>query len=632
MTAFRASRGKGGRPGVGRLWGGLLLLAGLAGSIDPVFAAELAQGAPIQLIPPRPQNQTTPQQGSPQGPANPQPVLTQPAPGFGAAPPAAITAPIPAGPKGIEIDKLGGLDTDGLGALDPEQGGLGFDLWRSTPHALVERLIPALPAALPSPTLRDLARRLLLSTANPPEGPRSDGPSLLSLRVQKLAEMGDLAGLKALSGAIPASVDDETLTRLRVETRLVDGAADAVCPEVAGILRRYPNAYWQKLQIFCQALDRKGQPVEVGLSLLREEGEDKDQAFFTLIDALMGAKGVKVTSLDDATPLHLAMMRAAEQTLPEDVLRSPLPVILRAVAMSPNASPDLRLAAAERATLVGALSGASLAKIYDGVPVSEDELENALGKAQANYGPQARVLLYRAAKTQSMPLARAEALRAALSLAHAAGDFELAVAVNLPLIEQMTPSPELRFFAPEAARALFYAGKLDQAQGWLAMARQEGATNVRSAEVSVELWPYTRLAGAAPGAWDNNRFLAWYAIQKAKKDAEAKLVDQQAARLLSLLSALGVPVAETAWQPLLGATDGEPAAMPSVAVWQALKDAAASGRRGETLLLALLSIGSTGPAGANPVALEGVVDALRKVGLESEARRLAIEAAVAAGV
>jgi len=64
----------------------------------------------------------------------------------------------------------------------------------------------------------------------------------------------------------------------------------------------------------------------------------------------------------------------------------------------------------------------------------------------------------------------------------------------------------------------------------------------------------------------------------------------------------------------------------------ATQDAAARGRIGETVAGVLAALGAAGPAAAHPVALGGALAALRAVGLDFEARSLALEAALAEGV
>ena len=628
MTASRASRL------ATALLGALLLSAAHAdaGASQPLPQLAQAQGAPIQIVPlppPQPNEGATPGAGA-QPPAQAEPAAPA---GTGAAPAQAGqpagAAQAPAWPKGIEVDKLAATGREAAGVLDARQGGLGAELWRGTPHALVEGLIQALPAGIPSPALRELARRLLLTSAVPPEGPPSGGPDLLSLRAQKLAEMGDFADLKALLAAAPGTAGEETLARIGVEARLLEGETDLVCADIGNLIRSYHSLYWQKVQVFCQALAKKNQEVDAGIGLLREEGDDKDGAYLTLIDAIMGNKSAKVTSLDAATPLALAMMRAAKQTLPEEAMRHAQPAVLRAIADGAEAGSDLSLVAAERAELQGALTGEALRRIYEGVKLSDGELQNALSRAQAEYGPRARVLLYRAAKTETVPTARAEALRTALSLARSANLYELAVAVNLPAIEALTPSTELGFFASEAGRALVYAGEIDMAEGWFSVA---DAGSRAGDSAATELWPYARLLASDADAKDNERLLGWRTEEKAKAGAEAKLVDERAARLLGLAAALGKPFQGAAWQSLYLASDAEPAAMPPLPLWQGLRAAVQDGRRGEAVLLTLLAVGSAGLHNANPIALAAVIESLRHLGLDKDARRLAIEAAVGAGI
>ena len=607
MTASRASRGA----------AALLSLALLAAGAG---AHALAQGAPLELFHPNPPA-PTPADQTQAGPVS--------TPAAGGSPGAA-----PAAPKGIEVNRLGGIDPDALGTLDPRQSGLGADLWGGVPRAVVARLVPAIPAALPSPTLRDLARRLLLASAVAPEGPKGEGPSLVSLRAQKLVEMGDTADLRALSDVIPRSFEDEALARTIIEARLIDNDTAGACAQIGQHIHRYQGTFWQKAQIFCQALDHQTQQVEMGIGLLHDEGE-VDPAFYGLAETLIGAKGYKVESLAAATPLLLAMTRAAAAPIPPDVLRSPSPAMLRVVATSPNASAELRLAAAERAASLGALPFEALDEVYDQTPASDAELKDALSRAQAAYSPRARALLYRAAKSASQSTARAADISAALSLARTAGVYGLAVVANLPLVKTLPPSPELASFALEAGRALYYAGRADAAQDWLVLAERQASASAAAADAAAGLWPLARLAAPSPAPWDEHRFLAWRNTQRPQGEA-AQPSDARAAeranRLLGLFSAAGEAVPDSAWQTLYPRGGAEPAAMPSQAIWHGLAAAAAAGRRGETVLLALVAAGADVPASANPIALDQVVESLRRVGFERESRQLAVEAAAAAGL
>jgi hypothetical protein len=74
------------------------------------------------------------------------------------------------------------------------------------------------------------------------------------------------------------------------------------------------------------------------------------------------------------------------------------------------------------------------------------------------------------------------------------------------------------------------------------------------------------------------------------------------------------------------------AGAPGLGLRIALGHAAAAERRGETVALSLAALGNAGPAPTNLLAVDMAVRALRKVGLAVEAQRMALEAAVAAGL
>jgi hypothetical protein len=64
----------------------------------------------------------------------------------------------------------------------------------------------------------------------------------------------------------------------------------------------------------------------------------------------------------------------------------------------------------------------------------------------------------------------------------------------------------------------------------------------------------------------------------------------------------------------------------------ALGDAAAAGQSGGTVLLTIAALGPEAPEGSHPLALGYAISALNAVGLGGDARALAIEAALAAGL
>jgi hypothetical protein len=153
------------------------------------------------------------------------------------------------------------------------------------------------------------------------------------------------------------------------------------------------------------------------------------------------------------------------------------------------------------------------------------------------------------------------------------------------------------------------------------------------------LEPRIRVAHApsGPGAVPTWRMLAdWRALRTAETEdhsGDLPLLDRRHTLLLGLLQALGEPIGAGAWEPVLldAVVDAAPA-MPDAAILRALDGAAAEGRVGEVAALALIAIGPDGPDSVHPEALFRAVAALKAVGLEPDARALALEALATAGV
>ena len=68
--------------------------------------------------------------------------------------------------------------------------------------------------------------------------------------------------------------------------------------------------------------------------------------------------------------------------------------------------------------------------------------------------------------------------------------------------------------------------------------------------------------------------------------------------------------------------------IPSTALRYQLHDAARNNRIAEVVCISLIMLGSEGPSKSGLVTLNAVIRALRQINLESDARKIAIEAAI----
>lgn len=591
------------------------IAAGLA-AILFLPGASLAQqsgsgGGPLLLAPPQRLE-----------PPKPQPTDTAPA--MPAKPDPAKPTQVPAA-GGVEVDALQTIDPDSVGTLTQEDGGFGEEMWTGTSRRLIEGLLPRIPVNISSSAMRGLMRRLLLSAA---PVPKSDVPgvSLISQRVGLLAMMGDLEAVHALLQASPDRSSNSNLARIETDTLFLGNDNARACGLAAGRIAEETDPYWQKAFIFCQALADELDKAELGVALLRELGVE-DEAFFALTNSLGGGEKT-IESMAEPAPLQLAMARAANVQLPADVIAGNRPAVLRTVATSPNASIELRLESAERAEAAGALPAETLRQLYTAISFSKEDLANPLSRTEAESGPLSRALLYRTAVIQTVPTAQAEAVARALELGREGGRYASTVRTFLPVLQRIPPSAELIWFAPAAVRAFLAGGDRELAKSWYGVLRASGLFNPESAAAVTALKPVLQLAGSDEAEeWKPEALAEWWILAEGHPDGR-----DQAALLFSLFDAFEETVPAGLWEGLLDGPERSTVAMPQPALWFQLRSAASAGRVGETVLLILLTLGEGGPSQADPLILRDVLSRLRAVGLEADARAMALEAAVAAGL
>jgi hypothetical protein len=123
--------------------------------------------------------------------------------------------------------------------------------------------------------------------------------------------------------------------------------------------------------------------------------------------------------------------------------------------------------------------------------------------------------------------------------------------------------------------------------------------------------------------WNNRSFAAWL-------NATRDLPDQgeKATFLVSLMEVLGYPISSADWESLLLLPLPLADAYSNHGLERNLVAAASENRVGETVALALLAMEDKGPSEVTTTTMVAVTSALLKVGLEKEARRLVLEAAI----
>lgn len=530
---------------------------------------------------------------------------------------------------GIEVNPLQGLDPQEFGVLDAATDGFARDMWHGTSLAMVAHLFDQLSGTIASPSIRELLRRLLLTAAMPPE-PENPAVNLAALRVSQLQSMGLLGSATALLDVAPTRETDAALRLLQVENLLMRNEVVSACAETRRPGNDLAKSEWQQLLVFCHAAAKNFPEASLGASLLSESAEPVDPVFLLLIDSIVSGSAPVVETVDRPTPLLLAMLRHAKVSFPAGSLEAVPPTLLAMIAASPATDLDVRLAAAERAVRYGAMTTDRLTELYAAAPFSGEDLDSALSTAQAARSPRGRALLFQAASGQSVPTARAEVLQKALDFAMEDGLYPLSIRLYRAMLETMTPSVELSWFAADAARALSALGRADLARPWMNGLRYQSVRDPAAKQALQSLWVVATLATTPENA--GSVFGSLEEWRRAVLAASPEPVHSRIKAAMALLEFHGHGIEAAQWRTALATFETGMVQVPDYAYRLALDRASAAGRLGETILLVGIIAGGARAEALDLGVLQGAVTALRAVGLEAAAQALILEAAVGRGI
>lgn len=537
-------------------------------------------------------------------------------------------------PADFVIQPLKAPDPSSVGLLDDSNGGLGMAMWQGSSRAQAQQALGVLPAPVTAPALRELQRRLLLTTAEIPPGNEAT-PSPLGLRVQQLVKLGRVAEAERLSPSGANAPKDAIFRALPFELALLKNDSARACALAAEGLRDDPAPLWQKATVFCRYTAKDIAGGDLALSLWRDGSGDTDAAFYALANILRGDARAKLdtfgpnASLGTMTPLHFAMLRASGRPLPKDTLDVAAPAVLVAIAGHDKADAETRLMATERAVSYGVLPADVLAEAYSAVEISDAQRATltagiASGKEKS---VRAAALLYQSARNTTEPKTRAELIRRAYELALARNLLMTTAAVYRPILNGLVPNEGSIHAAPAVIRMGLAAGDAGLARLWRNTLMALPPERDRAGEIAAEAWPLLLIAGE-DGEWRDSRYEAWLAAQNdlPQNDRIAR-----AAMLLTLVEASGIAVPAERWDSLLNAAAAATAKAPPVAIWRSLQRSAAGKAKAETVALALAMLGGSG-LDADGQTLTTALDALRAVGLNAEAKQIALEAALLRGL
>ena len=559
----------------------------------------------------------------------PAPVTTPPANAAPARPAAAPETGAKAAPLAREIERSASAPIAKAPAVyapgRPADGGLDGAYWRGTPFALIAEGLARLPIRVASPALRALTIEVLTAPAGPSRGWMS--ARLAALRGERLYAMGQLEAAEAAFRSAGISKGDPARAPAEIETKLLLRGPGVACAAVAEHSAARRTLYLERAAIACGAFAGAHAEAVMRLGHLRERGIAVGEVFGGLVMAQLPELARPLARLRGADAWSVRLLAETALPWPEDAAWLGAPALLRTVAASANGPLAVRIGAAERAFLLGAIDRAALVALYGAVRFSGEALGKAGKHRSSAYTPTKRALLFQAAVQAADPPARIAILANWWHVARTERGELLAALVTAPLVHDLVPGPEWGENALTISRVLFHAGDLERGLAWYGRLR---GTAVNDMEAMMRLGAIAQLAETGGNVRTAAEADAWAAYERRRDSGD---------RRIALLAALAKGLAArrntelTSKNARLGASRG--AGARSVdrppADWREIRMAAETGRQGEAILQLLTALGHDGVVRAEPHALGAAVGVLATLGRGAEARRLAVEAALANG-
>ena len=277
---------------------------------------------------------------------------------------------------------------------------------------------------------------------------------------------------------------------------------------------------------------------------------------------------------------------------------------------------------AERAARYDLIDGRALATYYKMPRFTDEQMAGLLTSDIPEASPMRRAMIHQAIGAAVAADERIRLFKLAFATGETAGLYYPTVEALYDELAGMTPSDALRPMAPTAMRAFLAIGERSRAAEWLSVMNAAPGLGRDGRELAALM----RISGGALASFDSEGVSAEIIADLRSGERTAQIF---AACEAMLLDALGLSPAPAVWEALLDARNALPGEAPSEALLGQLQMAGHKNAIGETVLLTLDVLGLGGPGTAHPRAAAQATASLKAVDLESEARRLALEALLA---
>ena len=586
----------------------------------------LAQSAPESILPP---GASTPAPTPAPAPANPQPTASPGAQPSGGE----VVQPLPSAPEPVdtsgvslagipsvaELEKMTASELDEvlglrprfdippaarramskIGVINPAEGGLPTGSLSNQPATLVRAALGGIQGPLVSRWGHILMRRALASRLDAPSG--MGAIEFATLRARALNQMGEYAASRALVQDIDTANYSPALTEAAIDAYI--GTADIVgaCPSVRFGTSDEKSARYEMLESICAAFSGESQRAQNELRRLLGRTEEDARIDVLLAQRFAGAAGdgrravtIEWDGISAMTPWRFALANALGEQVPDNLnedLGNPYRI---SQAITPALPVEQRIRGADVAAASGVLSAQAILDLYGQLYAARSDAGEVPELTTASR--------LRDAYVDPSPANRIAAIRDVWNGSDT--DYGRYV-LTAYAAARVTPSDEFADDAGDLIASMLTAGLDKDAMRW-ANAVEEGSLG----------WALLAVGNPEGGMVSDGQLDTFFDADDARGSRKSHML------LAGLMGLERVGSADSAeYRERLGSNLGAPTR------WTAMIDKAAAVNN-RALVAYLAGVGMQGTSWDQMTGrhLYHIVGALKKVGLEAEARMIAAEA------
>ncbi|MET0269787.1 MAG: hypothetical protein ABW173_05085 [Sphingomonas sp.] len=507
-------------------------------------------------------------------------------------------------PEPLEIPDYARRPVGAVGPFTAAAYGVSADAFGNASGRFLSGLMRRLNAPVPSRWEAILLRRVLLSEVPSPR--LIDPVDWVAERAWLLLRLGEADGARMLVQAVDVDRYTPRMYQVAMQTALATADPAGFCPIAAGGGATSGEAAWPLAVAICDALS--GEAATSGALLDRTRARRLAGGIDLLLTEKIigaGANGRRAVNIEwdgveRLTAWRFGLATAAGLNIPDTLFAGVGPQVQAWRARAPMLAAPLRVSAARVAAAMGVFSNATLVDLYGGIADQTDSAD----LAETDAGR------LRAAYVAADDEARLTALAALWDGARNPRDRYAAAVLTARAAARIRPAAAHSAHVEALVGAMFSAGLDRQAARWATVVQALPGGDADAA------WAILAAGAERPVVDSSAARVSAFAGRAGEGSRRAQLI-------VATLGGLG-RLAPGEAERLAGANGVQLGAQDR---WtRALDLAASGGQQGTVALLVATGMQTERWAGIPPHYLYRMLVALRRVGLEGEARMLAAEA------